>query len=306
MTTIRKIVTSKIDGNSANNTTLDEIRPFGETAFYVDTDGPTNKLVLSIHDGARTHLKSKVVGPGVLYGSNADSGDGNNYDTIKLIPDAELQYNDGTYNNDQYLIVDPTAPNHIHIRAGGTIDNSNAALFLGGENSNVEIQAGENPPVYVRANNNTWMFDVDGSLSFPDDTGKINPAVSDGGGLQIEADVDFEIKVAQTFDAGTPEETTETAIWSFDSSGGITFPDNTVQTTAYTGSIDIASRIEYTNFETDVEHIAELTDNDFRIRLNTHLIDEEQITWAFGVDGAVTSSLGVLVRMVICHYQQVA
>jgi hypothetical protein len=170
MTTIRKIVTSKIDGNSANNTTADEIRPFGETAFYVDTDGDTDKLVLSIHDGVRTHLKSKVVGPGVLYGSNADSGDGNNYDTIKLIPDAELQYNDGTYNNDQYLIVDPTAPNHVHLRAGGTIDNSNAALILGGENSNVEIQAGENPPVYVRANNNTWMFDVDGSLAFSDNT----------------------------------------------------------------------------------------------------------------------------------------
>jgi hypothetical protein len=163
MTTIRKIVTSKIDGSSANNTSIDEIRPFGEAAFYVDSNGDTNKLVLSIHDGVRTHLKSKVLAQGILYGSNADSSDGNNYDTIKLIPDAELF----DYGSNQYIIVDPTAPNHIHIRAGGTIDNSNAALFLGGENSNVEIQAGENPPVYVRANNNIWMFDTDGSLTFP-------------------------------------------------------------------------------------------------------------------------------------------
>jgi hypothetical protein len=133
-----------------------------------------------------------------------------------------------------------------------------------------------------------WSFESDGKLIFPEGAGKINPAVSDGGGLQIEADVDFEIKVAQTFDTGTPEETTETAIWSFDSSGSITFPDDTVQTTAYTGSIDIASRIEYTNFETDVEHIAELTDDDFRIRLNTQLLDEEQITWTFSSEGTLT------------------
>jgi hypothetical protein len=168
MTTIRRIVTSKIDGSDANNTTDDEIRPFGEINVYIDNDS-ADKLVLAIHDGVRTHLKSKVLEPGVFYGSNADASEGQGVDTIKLIPDAALYYNNGNYGNDQYLVVDPTQPNHIHIRAGGTIDNSNAALFLGGENSNVEIQAGENPPVYVRANNNTWMFDVDGSLTFPSD-----------------------------------------------------------------------------------------------------------------------------------------
>jgi hypothetical protein len=160
-----------------------------------------------------------------------------------------------------------------------SIDLDDRGISLEAENS-----------TYIKANsgNRVWKFGNNGTLTFPEGAGKINPAVSDGGGLQIEADVDFEIKVAQTFDAGTEEETTETAIWSFDSSGGITFPDNTVQTTAYTGAIDFASRIEYTNFDTDVEHIAELTDNDFQIRLNTQLDEEEQITWAFGVDGAVT------------------
>lgn len=167
MTRIRRINVSQVEGGGADSTDTNEIRPNGETAFYLDDD---NRLTLMMFDGVRTHLKSKVVGPGVLYGSNADSGDGNNYDTIKLIPDTQRYFNDGNFGNDQYIIVDPTQPDHIHIRAGGTIDNSNAALFLGGENSNVEIQAGENPPVFVRSNSNTWMFDVDGSLTFPDGT----------------------------------------------------------------------------------------------------------------------------------------
>jgi hypothetical protein len=168
MTTIRKIVTSKIDGSNANNTDIDEIRPFGETAFYIDNNGATDQLVLSIHDGIRTHQKSKVLSPGVLYGSNADAGDGSNADTIKLIPDASL----GT---DQYIVVDPTGgePGHIHLRAGGTQDASGADLYLGGELTNVRVS---DPADNVRVRtsfssegvtNYDWTFDNTGKLTFP-------------------------------------------------------------------------------------------------------------------------------------------
>jgi hypothetical protein len=68
-----------------------------------------------------------------VIGAGTGSGDGNNYSTIELVPDNDL------YNNDQYLILDPTGPNHIHVRAGGTIDNSSAMLILGGENTNVSV-----------------------------------------------------------------------------------------------------------------------------------------------------------------------
>jgi len=68
-----------------------------------------------------------------IIGSGTASGDGNNKSTIELVPDLTL------YNNDQYLIVDPTAPNHIHLRAGGAIDDSNAELILGGELSHVKV-----------------------------------------------------------------------------------------------------------------------------------------------------------------------
>ncbi len=173
MTTIRKIVTSQVDGNDANSTNDNEIRPYGETSFYVDINN-AGKLVLSMFDGQRTHLKSKVVGPGVLYGSNADSGDGYGFDTIKLIPDAGLHYNDGNYGNDQYLIVDPTSPNHIHIRAGGTQDASTAELFLGGELTNVKV-SDSSDSVTIRTSDTSggsaipkeWIFDNTGKLSFP-------------------------------------------------------------------------------------------------------------------------------------------
>jgi hypothetical protein len=134
MTTIRKIVTSKVDGNSADTNDTNEIRPFGEIAVYLNTEPNPDKLTLMMFDGIRTHLKSMVLAPGRLYGSDADSGDGNNRDTIKLIPDASLSDYTG---NDQYLIIDPTGG--IRIRAGGTQDASTADLYLGGEKTFVRV-----------------------------------------------------------------------------------------------------------------------------------------------------------------------
>jgi len=92
------------------------------------------------------------------------SGDGAGYTTLQLIPD------ETRVGTDQYLIVDPTAPGHIHIRAGGTQDNSFADLFLGGENSYVKVGSGSNPPITVTANTESWTFDTAGNLTFPDAT----------------------------------------------------------------------------------------------------------------------------------------
>jgi hypothetical protein len=60
------------------------------------------------------------------------SGDGSGYSTIQLDPDNTLE-------TDQYIIIDPTAPDHIHVRAGGTPDNSYSDLFLGAELNNVQV-----------------------------------------------------------------------------------------------------------------------------------------------------------------------
>ena len=134
----------------------------------------------------------------------SSSGDGNGYSTVRIIPDTSLE------GSDQYLIVDPTAPGHIHIRAGGTQDNSSADLILGGENSHVLITAGSNPPVYIRANSASWAFGVDSSLSMPT-----------GGNLYFDS----------------------SAISVIDGFSSLRFADATTQTTAWTGSVTFGNTI---------------------------------------------------------------
>ena len=88
------------------------------------------------------------------------SGDGYGYSTIELRPDSNAV-------NDQYLIIDPTVVNHIHIRAGGAQDNSQGQLFIGGEYSNFSVGSGLNPPVFVTANQKTWTFETTGTFANP-------------------------------------------------------------------------------------------------------------------------------------------
>lgn len=95
------------------------------------------------------------------------SGDGNGYGTLQLIPDGNL------IGGGQYLIVDPTAGGHIHIRGGGAQDNSPANLILGGETSWFQVYAGSNPTVAVASNNNVWTFGTDGGLTLPGGVGII-------------------------------------------------------------------------------------------------------------------------------------
>ena len=84
----------------------------------------------------RMDSEGKLQLPGDGYISNpADSsGDPSTpyNDTMHLVPDDSIE-------SDQYIILDPTAPNHIHIRAGGNMDNSSADLILGGEKNNVVV-----------------------------------------------------------------------------------------------------------------------------------------------------------------------
>jgi hypothetical protein len=167
MTTVRRINVSQVEGDDANNTSDDEIRPRGEMALY---QGDNGKLELLIADGRRTNVKNKVLNKGTFYGGDADSGDGAGLDTIKLVPDEVLRRN----GSDQYIIIDPTEPDHIHVRAGGTIDNSGADLFLGGEKNHVRVSDGSNNVIIStdagEGNTKNWTFNENGVLSFPDDT----------------------------------------------------------------------------------------------------------------------------------------
>jgi hypothetical protein len=160
-------------------------------------------IALSIADGTLTVDGNPVVSDtnGIFYGSGADSGDGSQLDTIKLIPDVSL-YQQAS---NQYVIIDPTQPNHIHVRAGGTIDASTAELYLGGEHNHVRVN--DNGYVTVAAtttvqlsyNNLAYIGLVEGSAY-------VQAATS-----------------------------SSSAIWNFQSTGTVVFPDNTIQNTAWAG-----------------------------------------------------------------------
>lgn len=81
--------------------------------------------------------KFELPGDGYIENPVNSSGDGSNYDTIKIVPDSGLI--EQQYHEDQYLIIDPTQPNHIHIRAGGVQDASTADLFLGAERTGIKV-----------------------------------------------------------------------------------------------------------------------------------------------------------------------
>ena len=84
-----------------------------------------------------------------IIGAGTASGDGLGYSTLELVPD-------GTLNTDQYIVVDPTTPNHIHLRAGGTQDASSAVLFLGGELNYARVT----DSVGIRLNNAQFIPDT--------------------------------------------------------------------------------------------------------------------------------------------------
>ncbi len=90
---------------------------------------------------------------GRLRNPSSSSGDGNGYDTFHIIPDFSR------YEYDQYLIVDPTQPNHIHIRAGGTQDESLAELILGGEENNVAVNdSTDSVTIKTKRSDSSWTY----------------------------------------------------------------------------------------------------------------------------------------------------
>ena len=79
----------------------------------------------------------------------------------------------------QSLVLDPTAPGHIHLRApGANIDEPYANIFLGGEDSSFEVgyYNGSAPNLYIHSGGNTWTFSNDGTTTFP--TGNITSNTS--------------------------------------------------------------------------------------------------------------------------------
>jgi hypothetical protein len=91
------------------------------------------------------------------------NGNGDGYSVLNIIPDKDKIV------TDQYIIIDPgVTPAHIHLRAGGSMDESSALLTLGGDASYFRLDSGPNPPAYIASNNRIWEFTQEGQLTFPD------------------------------------------------------------------------------------------------------------------------------------------
>lgn len=93
---------------------------------------------------------------------SAPNGNGEGYSVLNIIPDVDK------YPNDQYIIIDPgVTPAHVHLRAGGSMDDSSAILSLGGDASYFRLNSGPNPEAYIASNNKIWTFAQDGTMQFP-------------------------------------------------------------------------------------------------------------------------------------------
>jgi hypothetical protein len=207
-----------------------------ETVFGVPGSGGTANTGDITFDGV------KIIGDGTA------SGDGLGYSTMELVPDTDLYgiSPGGDFGSGgQYLVIDPTSPNHIHIRAGGPQDEAAAQLILGGEKANVVVRDQdnsftENHHVIINSQANdgtpyTWQFDQNGDLNLPTNGG----IVFDRANTTIRVGMGFHIASGEGISIDAIDETDPANLvyknWYFGSDGNLTFPDATVQETAWAG-----------------------------------------------------------------------
>jgi hypothetical protein len=195
MTTIRRIAISEIEGSDANNDNINRIKPYGEIGLY---ENETGHLDLLIFDGKSTHVNSKVLSNGVFYGSRIDNS---STATIKLIPDV----NQHLQGSNRHLQIESDT-NFIRIRAGGTIDQSTATVYIGGNNNHVSIS--DSGHVHLEATEKIELIYQAGTATL---------CLQDG---------------FNYITAGSP---IRQSTWYFDSMGSMLYPDGTFQNTAWAG-----------------------------------------------------------------------
>jgi hypothetical protein len=160
-------VASHIHLDTGNNEAYDLI--VGDDQNYVQVSS-TGNILLSSYDSntAQYTWTLDYNGNLILAGGNSviqsianSSLDplNPNVSTMVLTPDANY--------NSQALVLDPTAPGHIHLRAYAfsNIDDPAANLFLGGEDTAFEITSGANNQAVIHSNGKAWTFGNDGNIS---------------------------------------------------------------------------------------------------------------------------------------------
>lgn len=205
---------------------------------YLTTNGTTLSWA-TVAGGANT---GSVTFDGVkVIGAGTASGDGFGYSTLEIVPDNNLYATSpgGAFGTSggQYLIIDPTSPQHVHIRAGGVIDQAAAQLILGGEKANVTVRDQdnsytENHFVTINTADNlgtpySWNFNNNGDLALPINGG----LVFDRANTSIRVGMGFHIASGEGIDIQAIDETDPNNLlyknWYFSPLGTLTVPSPT-------------------------------------------------------------------------------
>ena len=162
-------VASHIHFDTGNSEAYDLI--VGNDQKFVQVSS-TGNIIMSSYDGNTSYTWTlDTTGNLILAGGNSVIQSIANSSLDPLNPNVSTMVftPDSNYNS-QSLVIDPTGPSHIHLRApGANIDEPDANIFLGGETSSFEVgyYNGSAPNVFIHSGNNTWTFDNIGSLELP-------------------------------------------------------------------------------------------------------------------------------------------
>ena len=214
----------------------------------------TQQSNLGIGNDGSWNIGSNYNGTG-LYGSGHNATLYSNYGDVAIRVNESQSYftfgADGTLTipnsikstPGQYLFLGSNTSTEMSWAPATVNPNSNVYAGIGSDSNGTTIQNSttDGSGNYI---NKTWLFGMNGKLTFPDGNTRIfhNPdngildfdsGVDGGGGISFGATTDTTIVGSQAvkIDAGFYNEITYH--WTFGTDGSLTFPDNTVQTTAY-------------------------------------------------------------------------
>jgi hypothetical protein len=136
------------------------------------------------------------------------------------------------------LIFNEAAPtfggdHHLHLTTG---DLTETSIFLGTDNHNVRTTTdGKIQITTPTEGTNVWEFDTNGDVTLPDNGG----IVFDRNNTSIRVGMGFHIASGEGIDIQAIDQTDPDNLiyknWYFGTDGSLTFPDNTLQETAWAG-----------------------------------------------------------------------
>jgi len=316
-------VVTHIHLDTGNNAFYDQY--FGNDAKYVKLEaGDAGNVVIGTDDANGNQYSWSFTSDGnlILADGNSiitsvanSSLDPNNANVSTMVFTPDQNY------TSQSLVIDPTGPSHIHLRApGANIDEPDANIFLGGETSSFEVgyYNGAAPNLFVHSGGNTWTFDTTGILVFPRDTGPntTDPILTITGGASpkilsedasLAGPANLEITALNTIFTGSsgsaikiyPDDgevasdgnlqiwansggNTEYS-WTFDTTGNLTLPD----TTSVLANVSITLEANDTGNITGLNVIGDSHANLYAHGNVTIVSDSSNTTatWTFGNDG---------------------